>query len=111
MVYRPSQFGPPALRLGQVAAGESINRRVHYDEYATTAGELPPDPKFSITALQHDPIRLSVGSPILETLGAGLIRRRTPIDVSFTAANRGGYTEVFLAPDGSAGPLAASGLS
>jgi hypothetical protein len=49
-----------------------------------------------------------VGAPVVETLNTGVVRRRTPIDVSFTVANRGGYTEVFLVPSEPPGPLAAS---
>ena len=43
-------------------------------------------------------MQIGVSSPVIESLGVGLIRRRTSVDVSFTVANRGGYTEVFLTP-------------
>jgi hypothetical protein len=84
--------------LGQVAAGEKISRRVHYDEYATTPEEFGTVPGFSITSIHRDAIQIGVSSSVIESLGVGLTRRRTPLDVSFTVANRGGYTEVFLSP-------------
>ena len=97
-IYRPAQFDPATLRLGQLTAGETISRRVHYDEYATTPEELGLVPGFSISSIHRDAIQIEVSSPVIESLGVGLTRRRTSVDVSFTVANRGGYTEVFLTP-------------
>jgi hypothetical protein len=103
-IYRPAQFAPNLLRLGQVAAGDQISKQVHYDEYAATVHELPPATSFSISSIYKDSVQLGVSQALVESLGVGLIRRRTTIDVSFTVANRGGYTEVFLTP--SAPPVA-----
>lgn len=95
-IYKPAQFDSTALRLGTVAPGDTIGRQVQYDEHAATAEDFLPVPTFSISSIHHEPIRLVANPSVVEPLGAGLVRRRTPVDVNFTVPNRGGYTEVFL---------------
>jgi hypothetical protein len=97
VVYRPAQFEPATLQLGQVAPGESINKQVCLDEYAKTADEFPATtPRFSISSIHHDPIQLSVSDPIVESAGDGLFRRRTAIQLCFPVANREGYSEFLV---------------
>jgi hypothetical protein len=95
-VYKPAQFDPDAIRLGRVTPGDTISRQVHFDEYATTEAELPPAPGFSIDSIYRDPVQLVASPAVVESLGPGLVRRRTSIDVKVTVANRAGYAEAIL---------------
>ncbi len=99
-IYKPAQFDPGTVRLGKVAPGDAIKKRVHYDEYVTTEAELSPVPNFSISSIHRNRVQLERHPPVVEHLGAGLIHRRTALDVTFPVANRGGYDEVFLVPSG-----------
>lgn len=96
-VFRPTQFDPTSIRLGQVSSGEKISRQVHYDEFEKSVGELPPVPTFSITSIQRHEVHLDVKPPEIEQFSEGFVRRRTAIDVSLTVPTRVGYGQVFLA--------------
>ena len=109
VIYRPVQFNPSAMRLGHIVSGETIGRRVYCNEYATTMGDLPPLPNFSISSSIHrEAVSLKINSSVVENLGSDLVRRQTTIDMSLIAASRSGYNEVFLVASAPAGSSTSS---
>jgi hypothetical protein len=97
-IFRPAQFDSKVIHLGQVSPGDAIKKQINYDEYATVASELSTVPSFSISAIQGDSIKLTVGQSTMEPFADGVHRRRTSLDVGIVIPNRIGFGECTVTP-------------